>query len=426
MKAQRSRPTRRVRRVPPPLTRPRGPLLPAAGQIHRESPDEAGFLLWRSCRNVELWALPGPAYALFPEGALETRRAAIAAGGLDPALREPLEVIAGLLANPRVVEASRVADACGEVARWAHDRGKLGTALAFAQAGALADPENAGAAVLVGRMARMRAEYDRAESWFDQALMLARKGGDRQAYTEALAGLGNLHVQKGSFPKARELHLRCLRAAKRYSLHEMQGAALHNLYMVALDCDSWAEAQGFAERALDAFPAGSPGLLRLAQDVAFHWVARGLYRPALTVMQELLPCFQDVAVRIVILAHVARAAAGMHSYDVFEGAWAQTWSQLGDSGAEPGAARALIGLAYAAASLSEWSRAERACVRALHLATLRDEECARAEAELLLSSTRERRLPRGADAGHTDQPSEQVVARFTRVLRESHAAVASV
>ena len=420
MKPERRRPARRVYRVPPPLTRARGQTGLPASEIAAEFPDDTGALLWKSYRTVDLWAMPGPGHALFADGALAMRQETITAAGLDPALRAPLEVIAGLLGNPRVVEASRVAGACREVARWAEERGKLGTALAFAQAGALADPENALAAVLVGRLARIRAEYDRAESWFDHALMLARQGRDRQAHAEALAGMGNLYVQKGNFPKARELHMRCLRAAKRYTLREMQGAALHNLFAVEVECDSWAEADRFVEEALDAYPAGSPGLLRLAQDVAYHWVAQGRHAPALLVMEELLTVFQCPAVRLVILGHVARAAAGLGNCDIFERAWSQVWAGLSEDDV-PGSARALLGLAHGAASLQEWSRAERALSRAISLATLRGEGNVRDEAERVKEMIRSRVSATTGGDLPAARAVEHLATRFVAALRESRA-----
>jgi tetratricopeptide (TPR) repeat protein len=409
---------RTVRRVPPPLTRSPGHRMLPSAELLAELPEEAALLLWQTCRSVQLWGLAGPRPRLFAPGAAELRRARLEGAGLDDELRAPLALLAALLENRRVVDVPRVVEACREVARWAEGRGKLATALAFAQAAAMAEPEDAGLAVAVGRFARMRAEYERAESWFEHALVLARLTRDWQAYAEAFAGLGNLYVQKGSFPKARMYHQRCLRAAKRYSLHEMEGAALHNLFAVAVESDSYAEAHGFADAALSAYPAGNAGILRLAQDVAFRWVARGEFRPALLVMNELVSRPEVHSIRHIVSGHIARAAGGLDDGNTFESAWSRVWVQLEDEGACAGASSALIGLAYGAISLGEPVRAERALRKALVFAADRKESAALREADHLLQNVRNGAgVPERAAADTS--AAERLADRFQLALRGS-------
>ena len=411
---------RAFRRVPPPLTRSAGLRVLPCSEVLDELPEEPALLLWQTCRSVHLWGQAGPRLRLFAPGAAELRLARLEAAGLDDELRAALAPLAGLLENRRVVDVPRVVEGCREVARWAEGRGKLATALAFAQAAAVVDAEDASLAVAVGRLARMRAEYERAESWLEHAIVLARLARDWRAYAEAYAGLGNLYVQKGGFPRARLYHQRCLRAARRYSLHEMEGAALHNLFAVAVESDSYAEAHGFADAALSAYPAGNPGILRLAQDVAFHWVSRGEFRPALAVMGELLPRFHAPSVRQVIHGHIARAAAALGDCDTFESAWARVWTSLDDD-ASPGAPQALVGLAYGAASLGEWTRAERALRRAVATATRRQEGTPLIEAERLLLMV-QNQIALQQPAGHSNgRASERLADRLKTALVDSRA-----
>lgn len=413
---------RTVRRVPPPLTRSPGPRVLPCSEVLAELPEEPALLLWQTCRSVHLWGQAGPRLRLFAPDAAELRRGRLEAAGVDDELRAPLALLAGLLENRRVVDVPRVVEACREVARWAEGRGKLATALAFAQAAAVAEPEDASLAVAVGRFARMRAEYERAESWFEHAIVLARLTRDRQAYAEAYAGLGNLYVQKGGFPRARLYHQRCLRAARRYSLHEMEGAALHNLFAVAVESDSYAEAHGFADAALSAYPNGNPAILRLAQDVAFHWVSRGEFRPALVVMKELLSRSEVLSIRHIIQGHIARAAGAVGDGDTFESAWARVWTFVDSENVSAGAASALIGLAYGAMSLGEDARAERALRKALTFASERMESAALLEAEKLLQAMQKGAGLRQPAAAATFA-AECLADRFQAILRDSRAVV---
>ncbi|HEU0076868.1 MAG TPA: tetratricopeptide repeat protein [Longimicrobiaceae bacterium] len=378
------------------------------------------LLLWQTCRSVHLWGQAGPRLRLFAPDAAELRRGRLEAAGVDDELRAPLALLAGLLENRRVVDVPRVVEACREVARWAEGRGKLATALAFAQAAAVAEPEDASLAVAVGRFARMRAEYERAESWFEHAIVLARLTRDRQAYAEAYAGLGNLYVQKGGFPKARLYHQRCLRAARRYSLHEMEGAALHNLYGVEVECGNAVQADEYAEAALDVYPRSSPGLLRLAHDVAYVWINQGHYRRALPVVREVLLHLTRPADRIVVLGDVARAGGGAGETDSFERAWAEAWLLADSDCAEEGSARALTGLAYGAVSLGEWKRAERAATKAAHIAEVRGESKVLLAAEAIIGLVRDE-ITGEAQSDTTTPLSERLAGRFVETLRRSRA-----
>ncbi len=87
------------------------------------------------------------------------------------------------------------------VAGWAEAEGKLALALGYAQAVALVRTGEARAAYAVGLLARRRAEYARAETWFRRAVMLARQSGDWPAYCLAFVGLGEaLRAAGGTSP----------------------------------------------------------------------------------------------------------------------------------------------------------------------------------------------------------------------------------
>mgnify|MGYP006139024305 CR=1 FL=1 len=64
----------------------------------------------------------------------------------------------------------QVALACQHVAHWADQNGHLETAIAFAQGAAVVMPAEAALSYAVGRLARRRAEYARAETWYRRSL----------------------------------------------------------------------------------------------------------------------------------------------------------------------------------------------------------------------------------------------------------------
>ena len=129
---------------------------------------------------------------------------------VDPAapVRPVLEGLASLLAKPGRVTSQEVCELCEELSRWASDAGLPRTALAFAQHGAMAAPDEAGPAYLVGLIARRAADYRRAEVWFRRALAIARHSLDWKHYGLAHMGLANLYMQRGDAPRARTRLLR--------------------------------------------------------------------------------------------------------------------------------------------------------------------------------------------------------------------------
>lgn len=361
-------PRKRPFRVLPPITR--GPEALDGAAVLEEVSGDVGVLLWQSLRNVMLWTAASSAEraALFSENAARRRADALRALALDPALRSPVEVVAALLAAPGGADAARLAYACASVASWAEERACAGTALAFAQAAALACPGDAGLAYAVGRLARMRGETVRAEGWYHQAIMLARQARDWRTYVMAFLGLGNLAVQRGNFPSARRHQLRALRTSRRHGLRALQAAALHDLFVVALEAGDVDEMDRRAAEALRAYGTGHPRVPVLAHDVAVAWMARGQSARALPVLEAVLPHLRDPASRVVAQANVARAAGGAGRADVFNAAAIEVTRHLLSPAAAAGAAQALLNVARGALSLGEREHARAAAAQAERLA----------------------------------------------------------
>jgi hypothetical protein len=292
--------------------------------------------------------------------------------------------------------------------------------LAFTQAAALTAASDARLSYAVGRMARQRAEYPRAETWFRRAILLGRQSGDWESYALAFTGLGKLYQQRGNLPSAQKAHLRAYRAARRKGLRNAQGMALHDLFVVAVERNEVRQAEEYAASALKAYGAGHPRLPFFAHDVAFFWIERGYFAPALTVLTALLPHFQQPTEQALVLAHIARAASGVRDSERFEDAWRRAWVLNMSAESAERAAAVFLALAEGAGAAADWDRAAQAAEHAIGIARAREESKIQASAEEILRSAREEA------ARHVEEPvvepwmadhAEGLAANFAKSLR---------
>ncbi|MBW3655887.1 MAG: hypothetical protein KY444_07250, partial [Gemmatimonadetes bacterium] len=182
----------------------RGPLLARAGRrwcippailwdadetlegapILRELPNEHGVLLWKALRDVLLWASVEPEQraGLFVADAAGRRLVQLQAIPMDDRVELALTALTAVVATPETVSADSITMACQGISRWAHDRQMLGTALLFAQAAALASPEQARPGYDVGSLALRMDRPARAETWLRRTVGVARRGKDWETY----------------------------------------------------------------------------------------------------------------------------------------------------------------------------------------------------------------------------------------------------
>jgi tetratricopeptide (TPR) repeat protein len=411
----------RPRLSPRPLLHTPGPPQFSGLQILEEDDGLPGLLLWESFRDAELWASADARQGLFVRST-RSRAPAVAELPHDPyAPIKPALMLLSLLRHQRDSDAPAVGDGCDNIARWAHELGRLGTAVEFGQVASLADRRNAIYAVRTARWLRMRAEYARAWSWFDYGVVVARRENDWQAYCEAYAGIGNLHVQVGNYPRARIAHRRVLRAARRNHLPDMVASAYHNLFVVEMEVGNTERAEFYAQWALRSYPLSSPSLPRLARDLAWRWMVRGYFERALPLAQEALAHFTAPADRTLLWSDIARAAAGAGRLEVFEDAWAQSRVLFSQYPMDPWAADILVNLAHAAATLGERSRAAWAAAKAIEIARLRKESTLVLAAEAILDSIEHSPAAPILVSAPKQEP-DSLVDRFVTRLRAARAA----
>ncbi|HEU0298176.1 MAG TPA: tetratricopeptide repeat protein, partial [Longimicrobium sp.] len=326
--------------------------------------------------------------------------------------------------DPAGAQEQDVMTACRQAADWAEQRGLLATALAFATAAALVSPTDAAAAARIGRVARMRAENARAETWYRRTIALARRSGDWLSYSEAFLRLGNLYRLRGNFPVARRFYLRGLRAARRHALREVQGGALHGLFSVSREAYPPAEAQELARQAFQVYGPGHPQLPDLAHQVAHFWMIQGWFAPALDVFRALVSHFHDSSVRLGHLANVVFTAGAVGDRAAFEVAWEEMWDAAAEWDRMPLAPLLLLTVAGGARRLRDWARVERAAETARDVAEREWMGWVVKEAERVLDAARRRQAveeaPVAASEGLEDTGSfaAELVSSLRKVTAE--------
>jgi tetratricopeptide (TPR) repeat protein len=356
-----------------------------------ETRSELGLLLWQSLRDVDLWALTTPEQRgqLFTATALDARLERIGEElGADEALRPALEGLANLLAVPSWVSPATVSGLCEELSRWASDAGLSRTALAFAIRAALAAPDDAGPAYLVGLIARRAADYRRAEVWFRRALALARHNHDWRVYSLAHAGLGHIHMQRGHAPRARGRLLKALRASRRYGVWSVRSVVLHDLFCIAATGPDPRQAENYARAAFRSYGRRHPRLPVLAHDIARFWMSQGHFDLALSTFQAVLPHLTRPPERLLAWSNLAQAAGGAGEAATFTRAWNDVWRMIDERDDTERVPEALINLAYGAQSLGQVVRMDMAASYALTIATRRNEMQQKLVAEQLLHTAR--------------------------------------
>jgi tetratricopeptide (TPR) repeat protein len=386
-----------------------------------------GVLLFQLARDVYVWAATPPEHrqGLFEPRADDTLAALLRAADADLQLETALLALVRMTGAPEGNTPEQVAQACQHVALWADQNGHLETAIAFSQGAAVVMPHEAALSFAVGRLARRRAEYPRAETWYRRAIALARQSGDWSTYSTSFLGLGTLYMQRGKLAASRRFLLRALRTARRHSLRGLQGSALHDLAIVAADMGQAREAERLGRQAFEMYGPEHPRLVFLAADVAYFWIERGRFRPALTVLQALVHHMQRREDRVMAQANLVRAAAGAGERRTFEQTWEDVWDRMSRTQSLENAATVMLELARGAAMLGEHERAEAAAERAVQVARERGEARVLLTAESVLDQVRRTRGVKAraaaAEPGEPEaaEPAETFATDLVRTLNAS-------
>lgn len=318
-------------RVPPSINRDLGERLDGE-RILEESSGDLGLLLWRTARDVALWAAtPGESRAdLFAAETADARVNLVTASELPDALSGPLDTLHAMLVEADRADAEIVMICCGEVAAWARGARLPHTALAFAQTGASAAPASGDAAVFVGVCAREAGQTTRADTWLRRAVAVSRRERNGVAYVAALVELGVLNEQRDQLLRAERFYRLAMRASRRTRARPARLRAAHALFRLArLDGDDASAAQ-FALSAETAFEADTAGAGGLMLDLARFWMDVGEVGRARGVLRRLVPALltMNLAEQLCAFALTAKAQATPGRRESGGVAWRAAWVLL--------------------------------------------------------------------------------------------------
>jgi tetratricopeptide (TPR) repeat protein len=396
-----------------------------------ELTDTAGWLCWSATRLCRLWADTPPAdrHRLFEDSQERRWNAHVLCSGVDERAESALLSIGAVLGKPTGADAGLIALSLRRLALWAEEQDAAATAAGLADTAARIASGEAGIAFEAGRLARRSGDETLAEQWLQHGLTLARLHRDPVVTAQCLTALGNLHRRRGRLPLAQRLHLRALRSARRAGSSHLEGMALHDLFVVASERSDFSSAENWAAAAHRAYGPAHPRLPALAHDVAYLWMLRGHFAPALSVFEALIPVMRQFEERLRVVAHLTRAAGATGDRDRFEGGWAEvvtTWDRAETSPALGAAlADATMEIAQGALALEEFDRACWAAERAIEANRRYRQGRTLLLADSVLEAARNGRIatprhpspvPVGRGVPAADERRQRLAADFVRVL----------
>jgi tetratricopeptide (TPR) repeat protein len=346
--------------LPPPIIREPGEMLEGSYVLAELPPDRA-LLCWTAVRDVTLWGGTPPEQraALFSPPAETASREAVRDARLEPVLDLSLATLATVVSHAAQADPEIISRVCLQVARWARDHGAMGTAVAFAQAAAFANPDAAPPALAAGRLALEWGRDRRADTWLRRAIGLARRAGEWESYGGAYLALGEVYERAGGTALAVRAFTQAARLARRQGFRELRGDALHGLLRTSLAAGELDAANDYGRLAQRCYGPDHPRLPGLHYDVARLRVARGQHDRAVPLLRRLIGALADPAKLAVCHALLAHATAALGEAALYERSWTEAWALLDAPAAAPSAAEVLRHLGKAAALLGDWLRVQQ-------------------------------------------------------------------
>lgn len=316
-------------RIPPAILRGPGETIDRIGVLD-EHEEAAALLLWRVARDVELWAgtQPEQRAGLFGPGAAVQRAEQVLAAELDGEIRPALETLAALLADPGAADPERVGGCCLRVARWAREAEKGETAVAYAQAAALASPEDGVAALVTGLCAVAIGQAERGQTWLRRAVAVARQSRQREAYAGAYLALGHHQLRAGAPGAARRAYLLALRAARRWGLWVERAGASYGLFRLAEAAGDVPAATAYGREAMLAARRLPPGRVPFGMELPAFWIAVREPARALAVLARIEPLLRTPDDRLAWTIFCLRARLEGEETEEARRLWAEAWRQV--------------------------------------------------------------------------------------------------
>jgi len=323
-------------------------------RILAENAGDFGLLLWRTARDVVLWATTPIANRsdLFADASAGVRLARLATTPTPIDIGAAVDTINGMLTLGSRGDAQVTTVCCLSIASWARRNGLVHTSVAFAQAGAQASPFSADAALATGITVVAAKQPTRADSWFRRAIDLARRERNAAVYATALLERALLVESINEAALAERLYRKAYRAAQRAADRHVRARSAHGVFRLAQRRGDDATARAFALIAVRTCSHMTPGQPDLLYDVGEFWIESGNARLANAALAHLWAIRSTASgepgKQLLVAALTARVSADT-SPERSALAAAEAWDWMGDlsigDAARLGAARHL---AYAA------------------------------------------------------------------------------
>jgi tetratricopeptide (TPR) repeat protein len=323
---------------------------------------EIGFALWALHRRFLDWAQDHDVHRDPLSGEREPReyrRASTSAQRLDRVLPGAAACLDG--ANDRYA----LLRSALQISAWAEASGCLLVALRFAEAAAACDPFDPAPANLAGRLSRTLGLAPLADLWYSRGIALARTRKWSACYVRGQLGFGTLQKEIGNTSSAVEHYQRGAWRAQRCGIKWLAGEVHHDLLLLALSMRAFADAETYAERAMNVYPKHHDRIPALAHDFGLLCTREHAFRIAYPLLRRVLGLMSRPHEKLIVWSTLALAAAGAdENTSYLEGRTAA----LDMVAAFPKSAPpALMNLAFAAHVRRDWSKASRCARKALEM-----------------------------------------------------------
>lgn len=353
--------------------------------ILEEVPNVVGLVLWQNWRHLRDWisAEKQVRSRLFHEavsGWVQGKRTE--ARMSEPAIARALSVFDDWVCSPAASGPDRLADACQQIVEWAEERAYGRTALLYAEAAALLQPEEPRRAILIGKLARNAGQLAPAERWFHHAITVARRRSRWEEYIRGHLGLGILYMLTKKDHRARKHFSAASARANREGYEWLAGEAQHDLFQFMTVRGHYDAAEAHARAALSRYPKNNPPVPFLAADVAYLMICKHQYSHAIELLRGFLRIVKAPPDNVLGLSMFVRALAAAGHSRKFQRMRRQLLRvELSATRFE---AAALWHLAEAERAMRQWEPAAQHSQAALELALAeRDLETAQSARETL-------------------------------------------
>lgn len=380
--------------------------------------DRIPFALFLLLRDLRLWAESTAAERprlLLPPSPDRINSVEFALKNCKP-IADSLHNLALIRSDPDRATPETLSTACSRISRWGTRQSFTRVALLFAEASARIEPATSSNAREAGRAARLAAMLDRADIWYDCAIRLAGRSGNRcrRDLIRALLGRGNLLREQGQYDEARPLLNRAARLSASTRRHRVAAETQHDLLALAVEAGTYHESESHMLEALRHYPIHHPAVPRLVHDWSFLLVHLGRYGEGVQLLETVLPHFRSPEGKMGAWGTLGLAAAGAGERERYDQALEHVQRIV--SRTQEFAAAAHANLAQGARFWRQWDLGRNLAIRAIEIAQTRRELDVERGAREFLSGIEAQELPSTPPLPPSPNQIQEISRQIFRLL----------